>query len=130
MYGRSAVFHARFISASQVLWERRLFFPQIWSGGTVPFAGFGEACFVKAISGSRRESPYPTSPRCKNGENMPDGFWDCAQRCFQYEPPERPTADLLAQSISEIAAAAAEEEGYTSGMVRGEDIKRIGFLGR
>ncbi|KAJ7819449.1 kinase-like domain-containing protein [Mycena olivaceomarginata] len=72
-----------------VLWERR----------------FGEAFFVKAISGSRRETPYPTSPRCKDGENMPDGLWDCAQlRCFQYEPPERPTADLLAQSISEIAA--------------------------
>jgi hypothetical protein len=36
----------------------------------------------------------------------------------------------LAQSISEIAAAAAEEEGYTSGMVRGEDIRRIVFVGR
>ncbi|KAJ7196142.1 kinase-like domain-containing protein [Mycena rebaudengoi] len=85
---------------------------EIWSGGTVPFAGFGEAFFVKAISGSRKESPYPTIPCCKNGENMPDGLWDCAQQCFQYEPPERPAADLLAQSIQEIATAAAPSNTY------------------
>ncbi|KAJ7885333.1 kinase-like domain-containing protein [Mycena olivaceomarginata] len=73
---------------------------EIWSEGNMPFSQFTtDAGIILAVS-ERKESPYPSRPHDKAGNIMVDRLWERSQWCFQYEPSERPTVQIMAAMFS------------------------------
>ncbi|KAJ6449557.1 kinase-like domain-containing protein [Mycena sanguinolenta] len=81
---------------------------EIWSEGEAPFSQFTtDTLLVLAISefthSQRQESPYPVKPHDTSGSPMSDRFWEMVQCCFRYNTFERPTADLIIDTIASQA---------------------------
>ncbi|KAJ6471767.1 kinase-like domain-containing protein, partial [Mycena vitilis] len=66
---------------------------EIWTEGTLPFAGFTEPRIALALSEPQKaatEQPYQTQPTDRRGTSMPDGLWDIVRQCWRYYASERP----------------------------------------
>ncbi|KAJ7894864.1 kinase-like domain-containing protein [Mycena olivaceomarginata] len=80
---------------------------EIWSEGKIPFSHIlTNMGIVLTISESAevqsQKRPYPTRPHDKGGNPMQDSLWNLSQRCFQYEPSERPDVHMMAGVIGGI----------------------------
>ncbi|KAK7032775.1 Serine/threonine-protein kinase STY8 [Favolaschia claudopus] len=80
---------------------------EIWSEGVEPFSQFAqETVLIIAFSGSGanmpQRRPYQTRPSDKEGVLMPERLWEFVQMCWEVEPSERPTAEVIADVLSEL----------------------------
>ncbi|KAJ7894866.1 kinase-like domain-containing protein, partial [Mycena olivaceomarginata] len=92
---------------------------EIWSEGETPFSHFAtDTVLVLAISefteNQRQESPYPVKPHDTGGNPMPDGLWEVVQCCFRYNPFERPTVDLITDTIANTAGSTSSHNAHQS----------------
>jgi hypothetical protein len=62
----------------------------------------------------RQDSPYPVKPHDNGGNPMPDGLWELVQCCFRYDPFERPTVDMIADTIAYTAGSTSSHNAQQS----------------
>jgi hypothetical protein len=82
---------------------------KIWSEGQIPFAHMSDGGIIIALSGANpnaaRAMPYTDRPCDKAGAPMPKRLWDLVQWCFKLDAANRPTVDVIADTLSEISLA-------------------------
>ncbi|KAJ7722656.1 hypothetical protein DFH07DRAFT_897892 [Mycena maculata] len=85
---------------------------EIWSEGQVPFNHIDtDPGVVFAFSNpSDTAMPYQNRPYDKAGNPMPELLWELVQCCFKGEPSERPTAQILADTLSAMKKHAMSQE--------------------
>ncbi|KAJ7351431.1 kinase-like domain-containing protein [Mycena albidolilacea] len=81
---------------------------EIWTEGTAPFSHFLHErdipilAFADSDNNSTVKQPYQTRPSDKQGTLMPDRLWELTQRCWRYDPSERPPVQIVVDVVTEM----------------------------